>query len=56
MAIEDRLRDARLTGDLGGRRTGVAPLREDAQGRVDDRLPPLGGRQARGVALAGRAP
>src|SRR5581483_9001955 len=40
MAVEDRLGDARLTRDLGGRRAPVARPREDAARGVEHRLAP----------------
>src|SRR5207248_6816707 len=46
--VEDRLGDARLARDLGGRRTAVARPREDAAGGVEHRLPPC----VRGQAVA----
>ena len=36
VAVQHGLGDARLAGDLGGRRPRVAALREDAQRRLDD--------------------
>ena len=50
VAVEDRLGDAGLTGDLRGGRAAVAALGEDAAGRLDDRLPALRPREARAHA------
>ena len=52
MAVEDRLGDPRLPGDLGRRRPAVALLEEDAAGGVEHRLPAI----LRPVAAAGPFP
>src|SRR5207249_1686556 len=45
--VEDRLRDAGLTGDLRGRRAAVALAEERLAGRVEHGLPALHGGEAR---------
>ena len=50
--VQDRLRDAGLARDLRRRRARVAPLREDAQRRLDDA--PAGARRRQG-GLAARS-
>jgi hypothetical protein len=46
VAVDDGLGDAYLPRDVRGGRPAVAALGEDAQRRVEDRLPALSGRQA----------
>jgi hypothetical protein len=46
VAVQDRLGDAGLAGDLGGRGAAVAADHEDALSSRDDRLPALRRRQA----------